>query len=102
MKILERSQVTHPKQRLLHIKAHFVVVQPHDPHKALEGPDYDLNRCILGCLADNLHDIVPFALATRSVYPDIDGQQTHLSFKVVAHKLERVEKSVDRGQLDLC
>ncbi len=53
---------TYTEQCLLHVKAHLIVVKPHDSHETLKGADLYLNRGVLGCLAHDLHDVVPLAL----------------------------------------
>ena len=74
-----------PKERLLHVEAHLVVVQLHDAHQVLERGDLDRGVRRLRRLAHHLHDVVALALA----------------LKVAAHKLERVEQRLERGELHL-
>jgi hypothetical protein len=74
-----------PKESLLHIEAHQIIVQRHDSVQAPKSPLlYPRIRSLCG-LADNLHNIISLALI----------------LEVAIHKLQRVSKSINGCQTDL-
>lgn len=56
------SEQTYPEERSLHIVLHKVVEVLHDLDEALESCHLNVGVWSLSGLADDLHDIIPFAL----------------------------------------
>jgi hypothetical protein len=76
---------TYTKQSLLHVKAHLVVVQAHDPNQTLKGTDLNIDGGALGGFTDDLHNVIPLPIA----------------FEIFSDELEGVEEGSDSGLLDL-
>ena len=74
---------TYAKEGTLHIECHLLVIEGHDLNQALERANLHRHRRVLSRLADNLHDVIAFALA----------------LEVVANELERVVKGRDGREL---
>jgi len=50
---------------LLHVERHLVIVELHDADQALKRDNLNLHFLALGCLTNDLHDVVSLSLTTK-------------------------------------